>query len=112
MKKEEKDVFWPEFVPCGCRLASDLTDSEAGAPIVLVQTLKSLSETMAAPRLDEIKEFEELIMGRKRKMGMKNFGKSEGTSYAKTLSFSLINRRAVSAVSCAGSQCGLPLICP
>ena len=30
-------------------------------------------ETMAAPRLDEIKEFEELIMGRKRKMGMENF---------------------------------------
>ena len=36
---------------------------------------------MAAPRLDEIKEFEELMMGRKRKMGMKNFGKSESTSY-------------------------------
>lgn len=44
LKKEEKDVFWPEFVPCGCRLASDLTDTEAGAPIVVVQTLKSLSE--------------------------------------------------------------------
>ena len=35
LTKEEADMFWTESVPCGCSLASDLRDSEAGAPIVV-----------------------------------------------------------------------------
>ena len=48
LTEEGKDAFWSDTVPCGCRLASELTDSEAGAAIVAFQTLKSQRERMAA----------------------------------------------------------------
>lgn len=42
--KEGEDVFWPQFVPGGCRVASDLPDSAAGATIVVYQTWKDKRE--------------------------------------------------------------------
>ena len=35
------DVFGNDFVACGCRLASDLTASGVGVPILFFQTLKN-----------------------------------------------------------------------
>lgn len=49
LTKEGNDVFWDNFVACGCRLASDLTDSGAGEPIVVFQTLKDQGERTAVP---------------------------------------------------------------
>ena len=54
LTEEENDVFWTKLVACGCRLASDLTDSGAGEPIVVVQTLKNQSEKMAAPDVQKL----------------------------------------------------------
>ena len=49
LTKEEEDVFWTVAVLSGCRWASDLTNSEAGVPILFDQTLKDESERIAAP---------------------------------------------------------------
>ncbi len=48
LAKERKDVFWPRSLPCGCKVAFDLTDSEAGVTIFVFQTLKNESAKMAA----------------------------------------------------------------
>ena len=67
---------------------------------------------MAAPRLNEINEIRRTYNGEETKDGDEKLWKvGEHIIFAKTLLFSLINRRAVSAVSCAASQSGLPLIC-
>lgn len=53
LAKEGNDVFWTNFVACGCRLASDLTEFGAGEPILVVQTLKDQSERTAAPDVSQ-----------------------------------------------------------
>lgn len=52
LTEEEKDVLWNVAVPGGCRWASDLTDSEAGASMFVFQTLKNENERMAAPDVE------------------------------------------------------------
>ena len=51
LAKERKDVFWPRPVPCGCKVAFDLTDSEAGVTIFVFQTSKNESARMAASNI-------------------------------------------------------------
>lgn len=46
--KEGEDMFWAHSVPGGCRVASDLPDSGAGASIFVFQTLKGKSKRRAA----------------------------------------------------------------
>ena len=65
LAEEGKDVFWPQTVPCGCIVASHLPDSEAGAPIVVFQTLKDKTKEWQHHTLMHLRNVKNLFQERK-----------------------------------------------
>lgn len=68
---EGKDAFWNDTVPCGCRLASAITDSGAGAPMIVFQTFKNPTKRMngSTTYVTKLKKTKELRCKRNKRDG-------------------------------------------